>query len=398
MDPICLSEDLTLMVSFKFNSLYYLGCLCHHVLVVAAALLASAWIMRIKPIHLSSVVIAVLYGLDECWSIKSPLSCCSSMYYLDLGEQLIKVLPLLSAVLLTSTNFLGNFPQTYNYSKGYPFAFWQIFPSYFLTVFMVMHKYNRLAALIAYLLIAMSSSALPNNWIVKYLRRRLGHSAVCIAAISLNCVFGLMDVYVRTPLDVLKQFTVRQIWCVLACVEFEFACCEADLLANLHSDSALALMLKKAAEDPCLKLLPKSKRSRLFTILYRSLCFNFAYFSEATLVQLLHICLAEGANVNCKRMNYLYFLQNLFFNYKPRVLLLLDKFHFDYTRKLANGKTFIEMASETKDSSQANAAIYSFVRRRLNGVSFIVHAHRRQMLKGFDRLAPSVLAGSLRFL
>jgi hypothetical protein len=121
---------------------------------------------------------------------------------------------------------------------------------------------------------------------------------VFIPVIFFNCVFGLLDIYVRTPLGVLMQLTLRLIWGVLASVSFEFACCEADLHANLTRSDTLVLMLKTAADDPCLKLLPKRKRSRLFTILYRSLSTNFAYFSEQNLVQLLHICLAEGANVN----------------------------------------------------------------------------------------------------
>mmetsp|Transcript_28552 Transcript_28552/g.50742 ORF Transcript_28552/g.50742 Transcript_28552/m.50742 type:complete len:408 (-) Transcript_28552:23-1246(-) len=400
--PRCYPEELTFLAYAKFNIIYTLGYLCDHAYSTSLALIIIAFLLRPRPINLSSALIGVFYALDECLRFKSTMKCCSFVYYHDLGEQVLRLIPPYTIGIFVAFTYISEIIYPYYYSRtGQLAAFWQIFPSYLLTFFMLMHQYFVLSAWVAGLLIGIVTSSRPNSFLITSLRSQLGHTAVFFAATCVNFMFICLDCCVRSPFDMWKFFALRQLWCMLACVEFEIICFEADFLKELkshRSEQKLISMLKRSVEDPFFIMLPIVRRKRVYSRLFSIFSQYYNYLSEETLVEMLDICLSQGVNPNYKSSSKAHVLEYIFYNFKPRVLILLDRYHFDYTIKLANGKSFLEMAISVKDTSENNAAIYSYVRRKLTDCSFILFAHKTKHLKGLNKLNPYVMAESLKFL
>lgn len=399
---MCYTEDYSLGPFLKFNSLYLLGYLCHHAIVTSVVIISCAFLLKLRPINMSSTLIGVFYAFDECMRFKTTMECCSYVYYLELGEQVLQLIPPYTIGIFVAYTYISEINDPYYYSRtGQLAAFWQIFPSYLLSFFMLMHHYFVLSAWVAGLLIGIVTSSRPNSFIIQSLRSQLGHSAVFFAATCVNFMFICLDCCVRSPFDMWKFFALRQLWCMLACLEFEIICFEADFLKELkgsRSEPKLIRLLKRSVEDPFFSMLPEARRKRVYSRLFSIFGQYYNYLSEESLVELLEICLSQGANPNYKSSRKLHVLEYIFYNFRPRILILLDRYHFNYSVKLANGKSFVEMATALKDTTETNAAIFTFVMRKLTDISFIIFAHKRQHLKGFNQLNHSVMAESLKYL
>jgi hypothetical protein len=399
---MCYAEELTLSASLRFHSVYILGVLFHHANLTATAFICLALLMRLKPINLSSALIGVFYAYDECMRFKTTMNCCSFVFYIELGEQVLRLIPPFTIGIFAALTYTTEGNSPYYYSRtGQLAAFWQIFPSYLLTFFMLLHQYFVLSAWVAGLLLGIVTSSRPNSFLIQSLRSQIGHSAVFFGATCVNLMFLGLDCCIRTSPDMWKYFILRQVWCMLACLEFEVICFEAEIMKELkanRSQEKLLFQLKSSVDDSFFRMLPMKSRRRIYTRLFSIFGTHYNYFPEETLVQLLEICLSQGADPNYKKSGKLHVLEYLFYNFKPKVLILLDRFDFDYTCKLTNGRSFSEMAAAVKDSSETNAAVHAFVSRKLTDIGLITLAHRQQQLKGFNRLQTSVLLESFKYL
>lgn len=377
-----------------YYCLYTVGLMAHYYPV--SFLFFSMLILqsRLKMFSKSCALLGMMYVVEQRLSLPTETACCSDLYFVATGAQTFKLLPALFLLLLGSRAFRDkSFTDSLDYAhSGQVAAFFQIFPSYALSLFDLFEQNLTLATFASLVLISAVTFGNYRSVMFLWLRRMFGRYCLVVGSFGLNLSFLYFDYTIRGAVRALCYCALREAWSVVASYEVECIYIEKQLVKCLSHGESCSHLLEESYTHPFLTLPPLWSRRRLHTRFCRAICKHADKIQTEDLVEYLNSLRSHDACASVK--TGVLMLRSLLQTPRIDLFLAVHKYSPDYSLFLQPQCTFLECIRMKLSTDCADREVLQrieeYLGRREANILFLVWGYQKAALGTVQRVSWSL--------